>query len=85
MKHRFIRIIGVTLLSIGAMGCAATADPGQQAQMDQALRTAQEARAAADRAQVTADQAKAMAEQANAAAEDNSKKVDRAFTKSQQK
>ncbi len=73
----------VAVLSLAAVGCASTG--ATQAQVDQALRAAQEARAAADRAQVTADQAKALAEQANAAAAANSMKVDRAFVRSQQK
>lgn len=76
--------LAIAALCLGAVGCAGTGS-NSQAQIDQALRAAQEARAAADRAQVTADQAKALAEQANAAAEANSKKVDRAFVKSQQK
>lgn len=83
---KLFQTLGVAILSIGAVGCAATGDTGaMQSQIDQALRSAQEARAAADRAQVTADQAKALAEQANAAAANSSKKVDRAFVKSQQK
>lgn len=84
MKQSSKTLFAVAILSLGSIGCAGTS-ANTQAQVDQALRAAQEARAAADRAQVTADQAKALAEQANAAAEANSKKVDRAFVKSQQK
>ena len=82
MKSSLTKILGIAVIGIGATGCAATAN---QDQIDQAMRAAQEARAAAERAQVTADQAKALAEQANAAAEANSKKIDRAFVKSQAK
>ena len=86
MKHRFLNIVSVAVLSIGAIGCAATGDTtALQSQIDQANRSAQDARAAADRAQATANEAKALAEQANVAAAANSKKVDRAFVKSQQK
>ena len=83
---KLFQTVAIAILSIAAVGCAATGDTANmQSQIDQALRASQEARAAADRAQVTADQAKALAEQAIADAASNSKKVDRAFVKSQQK